>query len=100
VNASEFGSTHKRDAGGDVQSGTTAIVSEITSSSVSVPVASTEKVSPSKEELTPVVSMISSAIPSMVTITKEEQDALAAFVSSPKKYNITKMPEATCDGCQ
>jgi ribonucleoside-diphosphate reductase alpha chain len=117
VNASEFGSTHKRDASADAQATQGAIVSEITSTTVAMPVASSlatssavtsvqsvieTKPATEKSVVSPVTFAQTSqgAIPSMVTITKEEQEALAVFAKSPKKYNITQLPEATCDGCQ
>ncbi len=120
VNASEFGSTHKRDAGADVQSN--AIVSEILSAPMSIPVSAsvtssfvTANVDQVEVKSTPIVSRLATlsqlqmnppvtspinGVPSMVTITREEQEALAVFAKAPKKYNITQLPEATCDACQ
>ncbi|MEN9552285.1 MAG: hypothetical protein RI935_662 [Candidatus Parcubacteria bacterium] len=75
VNASEFGSTHKRDTGSTV--GTSVVSSEVVTSSIPSPVVATAAV------VAPVVE--------------------AKPVSMPQakvKYNITVMPEATCEGCQ
>lgn len=88
VNASEFGSTHKRDAGSDVAS-VGSVISEMVASSVAPsPVAKVE---------TPVVSQVA-PIPSMVTKVAEPQKVVAD--TSKMKYKITVMPEATCEGCQ
>ncbi len=87
VNASEFGSTHKRDAGESVSSSITSEVSvpSLVSMPVSAPVAQVSTVAP-------IMSMVPPMIP------KETVEVLA---QKPKmKYNITVMPEATCDGCQ
>ncbi len=102
VNASEFGSTHKRDAGADIQSG--AVISEITSvsmsSMVATTVASTAVVTPEvtqavKVPVASTMSPIKSMIPNMPST------EVPAMAEAPKmKYKITVMPEATCDGCQ
>jgi ribonucleoside-diphosphate reductase alpha chain len=108
VNASEFGSTHKR--GADVTGGRsdTPIVSEITSSAVSSVIATTVVAAPAStslsskvEEITP-TSSYSASIPSVMTspsmVTSAKQPVTA---EAPKmKYKITVMPEALCDGCQ
>ncbi len=76
VNASEFGSTHKREA----SSGTTAtgVASEVMISSISSPVVS-----------------------AIVTAPIVSVEAKPASTSQAKvKYNITVMPEAACEGCQ
>ena len=97
VSASEFGSTHKRDAGSDVHSG--GIVSGVVTSVVSsVPVAqvmTTLTVAMS----TPVTVPIPSIITNISAISSEKNAPVMAHMSH-KKYNITVMPEATCDGCQ
>ncbi len=107
VNASEFGSTHKRDAGGDVKVG--SVMSGITAASVasSVSVASTPVTisaavnpAPVVAASTPVMSM-TSPIPSMISkVTSETSMATVSAKAPQSKYKITVMPEATCDGCQ
>ena len=106
VNASEFGSTHKRDAGADAQIGN--IVSEVTSSSIVSSVAATSvptMMTPKIEASTPSVSQ-ASPIPSTVSpivsiISEQSVKPTSVMAEAPKmKYKITVMPEATCDGCQ
>jgi hypothetical protein len=93
VNASEFGSTHKRDAGADTQvnavSSGIAVGGAVSAMSAQVESAVVAEVpSPVKSQVSP--------IPSMVT-----PQAAPAMAEAPKmKYKITVMPEATCDGCQ
>ncbi len=107
VNASEFGSTHKRDAGSDVQSSAGAVASGISASSVSVSmpvatavVATPAPVMPVVAKSTPVTA-VTSPIPSMIPSMSPAETQMATVTSAPKKkYNITVMPEATCDGCQ
>ncbi len=97
INASEFGSTHKRGGtpgvdGGIISTVTTGgiISSSITNTAISPVV---EATLPSIVEATPIPSIISHVVESV------EQPARVEAV--PKmKYNITVMPEATCDGCQ
>lgn len=97
VNASEFGSTHKRDAGADT-TGAGAVISEMSSSTVSAMVAAVATTP--VVEVVPTVSKVA-PIPSMVSgMSMQDQEALAAYANSKKKYNITALPEATCDGCQ
>ena len=107
VNASEFGSTHKREVGTQSQAG--VVTSDMIASqmSASVPVAKVEipvVMATTVETSTPSTPSTMSPIPSMVSMTQEDKDALAVFVqrsqSSQKKYNITALPEAMCDGCQ
>jgi ribonucleoside-diphosphate reductase alpha chain len=105
VNASEFGSTHKRSQGEQSQAGvpvpsgvatqappvaSVASVSttSVQTSTVAVPVAST---------ISPIPSIISSSVASQV---QPEPIKVASTANPPKKFNITVMPEATCDGCQ
>lgn len=100
VNASEFGSTHKRgsQAEGSSTASGTQIASPVTSA-VSSPVAQAVVATP--QVITPIVSSVS-PIPSIVspiTAPVIEQPVMAE--QAPKmKYKITVMPEATCDGCQ
>lgn len=100
VNASEFGSTHKREAGGDVTTVIGSIASGITAD-VSAPAMASSvlyvpHMTPAQE---PSVSTVA-PIPSMVALSKEDAEAMAVFAKSKKKYNITALPEAACDGCQ
>ncbi len=103
VNASEFGSTHKRDQGGDVQQ-IGAILSEMTSSTavssisvmgekrsqIEIPVAQSASLTANS---TPIVSIIPNI--------SSQQVQKTTTVDAPKvKYKITVMPEATCEGCQ
>ncbi len=87
VSTAEFGVTHKRDKKEDVVSGITlseTIVTQITETVMPVALAAT--------------------VETAVAEVKEEKkiaDKVAAQTSAPKAaYNITKMPEALCDGCQ
>lgn len=100
VNASEFGSTHKRDAGADstTASAMGTQISSPVASALSSAVAQTA-VTATPEVVAPIASVVS-PIPSMVkNITPAEQPVMAE--QAPKmKYKITVMPEATCDGCQ
>jgi ribonucleoside-diphosphate reductase alpha chain len=107
VNASEFGSTHKRSEGTQSQAG--VVTSEMIASQMSAQVTAEVKkeaefiaptvptaVVPEVPEVSPL-----SPVPSMVSgMTLADQEALAAFAKSKKKYNITALPEASCDGCQ
>jgi ribonucleoside-diphosphate reductase alpha chain len=92
VNASEFGSTHKR---GSENGKDESIVSlgGVSSSSVVGAVASAVTSSVNVSEQTEVAS------PVMVTKSIEQAVRNDAAVSQ-MKYKITVMPEATCDGCQ
>ncbi len=105
VNASEFGSTHKRDAGSDIQSG--AIPSGITASTMSASVSSSLVALSTPSMQAPVVAVSTpvttstTPIPSMIpNIVSKSSVVMATAKVSQKKYNITVMPEATCDGCQ
>lgn len=90
VNASEFGSTHKRGVGEQPTAGVMGSQESINAiaSTVSLQVAEviTETVAKGVEPV--VIAPINTPSP-------------VAIVRAPKiKYNITVMPEATCDGCQ
>ncbi len=85
VNASEFGSTHKRDTGASTNA--TGVVSEIVASGI--PSAVTAKVEDKVQAYTQKQVPIASPVSAVTTPS-------AAKV----KYNITIMPEATCEGCQ
>lgn len=97
VNASEFGSTHKREAGSSQT--TSAVSAEAVPSPVSIAQA-VAVAAPAVEvvaEVTqaPVVSTYVNQSP------VEIKEPVAVPVSvSKQKFNITVMPEATCDGCQ
>jgi ribonucleoside-diphosphate reductase alpha chain len=97
VNASEFGSTHKREAGSSQT--TSAVSAEAVPSPVSIAQA-VAVAAPAVEvvaEVTqaPVVSTYVNQSP------VEMKEPVTVPVSvSKQKFNITVMPEATCDGCQ
>lgn len=76
VNASEFGSTHKREAGSSTNA--TGVASEIVTSSIPSPV-------------------VAAAVAAPVAIAEVQP---APMPQTKVKYNITVMPEATCEGCQ
>ena len=99
VNASEFGSTHKRDAGADAQASAIGFSSGIVASQMAIPDQGTVQVHVEKE----VVSIRSEVvpIPSFVTTVHTKKSEQAVMAQKPQqKYKITVMPEATCDGCQ
>lgn len=83
VNASEFGSTHKRVEGEH----DTSVVSIGEILSATMPIAS------SMVEMAPIVVSSKSLIPSDI-------EAIKVFEQSVNKFNITKIPEAHCDGCE
>jgi ribonucleoside-diphosphate reductase alpha chain len=98
VNASEFGSTHKRDAGADIAT-STASVTSVAQTAVSHMVASTAVTTP-PASIAPTV-LTTSPIPSMVkTVTSLKEQSVMVDAIPKMKYKITVMPEATCDGCQ
>ena len=100
VNASEFGSTHTRDAG--VSSGASVQGSVIVSDVVTSPIANSVMsiVSPTSASSSLLsAGAIPSIIPSMSS--HHMEPVTVAMHEAPKtKYKITVMPEATCDGCQ
>ena len=100
VNASEFGSTHKRDAGADstTASAMGTQMSSPVASALSSAVAETA-ITAAKDIVAPTVSVVA-PIPSIVkNMTPTARPAMVE--QTPKmKYKITVMPEATCDGCQ
>jgi ribonucleoside-diphosphate reductase alpha chain len=93
VNASEFGSTHKREDKGSSGQGGAGVKESVPSSMPSAqPVATYVAPKPVEQPI------VSTFIPTVV-----EQVAVPVTVApamSKPKYNITVMPEATCDGCQ
>ncbi len=90
VNASEFGSTHKRDAGNDASTPGSQKAQAVAASTLT----STMGASAS------IVSTVA-PIPSMVkSIPLAQEKPVMAEAKPAMKYKITVMPEATCDGCQ
>ncbi len=84
VSTAEFGVTHKRDKKDDVLSGVT--ISETIVTQIS-------------ETVMPVV--VTSEKVEVVVAVEEKKEKASAQATSPKAaYNITKLPEATCEGCQ
>ena len=104
VNASEFGSTHKRSD--EATSKANASPSEIIPSSlpasamVGVGLSAVENIVTVAE--TPVMPIISVGAPilSMMNISKEDREAMEVFAKSSTKYNITELPESKCDACE
>ncbi|MEZ0209233.1 MAG: ribonucleoside-diphosphate reductase subunit alpha [Candidatus Paceibacterota bacterium] len=103
VNASEFGSTHKRGTDAGTQ------VSSATESGVPSPVMMETAVAMTPVvEVATVVAPIPSIVPEMSQVSNmvSSVEAVPAFVSmgtptkTATKYNITIMPEAKCDGCE
>ena len=94
VNASEFGSTHKRDAGNDASTPGSQKAQAVAASTL------TSSVTASASAVTPIVSTVA-PIPSMVkSIPLVQEKPVMAEAKPAMKYKITVMPEATCDGCQ
>ncbi len=83
VNASEFGSTHKREAGSSTNA--TGVASEIVSTGIPSPVTAQAQV----VEVAPAVAVEASPVTMMGTPPQAKT-----------KYKITVMPEVTCEGCQ
>lgn len=102
VNASEFGSTHKRDAGASPTA--TPVVSDV---AVASPVMSAVAVAaPVAEVAVPVAQPIPSPVSQVSSMMSQvEMPVMATPLNGdPTKvkgtFNITVMPDATCDGCQ
>ncbi len=98
VNASEFGSTHKR--GGDASPTDKARTQELSGSQTIATPLSTALNATVATSL-PVVAH-SAPVPSMISsVTALSREEVQVTTEAPKmKYKITVMPEATCDGCQ
>lgn len=100
VNAAEFGATHRREAGGDITTVIGSIASGITADIPSPALANavmyTPHMTPAKE---PSASPVNPIV-SPVEMSEIDKEALAVFAKTKKKFNITALPEATCDGCQ
>ena len=100
VNASEFGSTHKRGAGEQSTSG--VVTSESIPSSMMSPESIVAQVVTSPVAIAPPqIVAVAEPIPSnVVTKSSMAYVPLSTLANPQVKYNITKLPEATCDGCQ
>ncbi len=96
VNASEFGSTHKRGEDIVVEGG---IISGVTTAGIISSVAVSAAVNVSTEVPAPVVSTVA-PIPSIVKNSASFVEQSTRVEVSKMNYKITVMPEATCDGCQ
>jgi ribonucleoside-diphosphate reductase alpha chain len=97
INASEFGSTHKRGGSPGVEGG---IISGVTTGGVISSVVTNTAVTSTIESITPIISRVA-PIPSIVpNATEVSEQPVRVEAVSPVKYKITVMPEATCDGCQ
>jgi ribonucleoside-diphosphate reductase alpha chain len=102
VNASEFGSTHKRGTDAGTQ------VSSVSSDSVPSPVVMEPAVAMAAAIETAMSTPILSIVPEMSQVSNvvpaaEHVPAFASMgtpVQTKTKYNITALPEATCEGCQ
>jgi ribonucleoside-diphosphate reductase alpha chain len=92
VNASEFGSTHKRETG---SSQTTTISNNAQEAAQSIP---------SPISVTPAMATVPT--PTYEKVAEKVADLQPVIVEATpvqvvkKKYNITVMPEATCEACQ
>jgi ribonucleoside-diphosphate reductase alpha chain len=95
VNAAEYGSTHKRSEG----AATTPSAPQVSQSSIVSPV----NISPhvSAHNVSIVAQMQVPAVSPLATVAQSPFTApLVAPLGVKKKYNITVLPEATCEGCQ
>jgi ribonucleoside-diphosphate reductase alpha chain len=93
VNASEFGSTHKREAGSSTNAN--GVVSEIIPTSMHVATAEAKVA----VAMTVAHEVLAQPIPSMMSA-MPQMEASPLASQTKAKYNITIMPEATCEGCQ
>jgi ribonucleoside-diphosphate reductase alpha chain len=104
VNASEFGSTHKREAGeGSGQAISNALAGGV-ASGISMPSGVVaQAVAPAVPSSVVIPSPVSASVTASVLETVPAPQ-MSQVPSAPQmttsKYNITVMPEATCDGCQ
>lgn len=95
VNTAEFGSTHKRGAGESAPaSAIGSVVSPVAMAETSV-LAQAVDVAPVRTQSVASDVIIPSTVPM-----HEVQEAVTVLAQPAKKYNITVMPEAVCDGCQ
>lgn len=101
VNASEFGSTHKRgaEAGSGISSNATLAAAASVSSSIAAPIVASASVTP--QVIEKVVEKVANT-----QAAQESSQPISAPLSKNtsaqpvKRYNITVMPEATCEACQ
>lgn len=111
VNASEFGSTHTRSEGTQSQAGvvTSTVIPSSVAMTAEMASAATASRAPTSEMTTETsntsatqqaVVSVNAPIPSMMQLTDADKEALAVFAQSSKRYNITLLPEAHCDGCE
>lgn len=101
VNTSEFGSTHKRETGGEAQS--SPIVSGVKTAGVVSPIpvaAAPSAVVTSEGETSLATIATASPIVQAVAQTESSLKSVSKLSIPTIKYKITVMPEATCDGCQ
>lgn len=104
VNASEFGATHKREDKGSSGQGGQGVAESIPSAmSVGAPAAQAIIATPIAHAISVQVAekpveqaIVSTFVPSSM----QEQTVPHGMSNVSQKYNITVMPEATCDGCQ
>ncbi|MFA5132042.1 MAG: ribonucleoside-diphosphate reductase subunit alpha [Candidatus Paceibacterota bacterium] len=99
VNASEFGSTHTRGAGEQSQAGV-VIAGQPVVSSVSVGMPSEAMITTPEVVAVIAEPQVSVMSPIASIVTPAVQSEMAMMPKTNTKYNITVMPEATCDGCQ
>lgn len=93
VNASEFGSTHTRSTEGSTTVSSSPVESSVPSPvTMQMPVAEAEV--EKNTELQPVLSTMSSIVSTISSL------ETVPATSPKRKYTITALPEATCDGCQ
>jgi ribonucleoside-diphosphate reductase alpha chain len=104
VNAAEFGSTHKRQEGGQSQVGIPQASSSVSQASMPLvtPATVATVASPSTSMMIPPsVAVSTNPLPHMVTTLIPSMMVTPQAISqTKKKYNITVLPEATCEGCQ
>lgn len=97
VNASEFGATHKREAGSSQTTSTMNAESVPSPVQIAQPVAVAAVIPEVVAEVSQ--APVASTYVSQVSPVEMEQP-VAVMSQSQQKFNITVMPEALCDGCQ
>jgi ribonucleoside-diphosphate reductase alpha chain len=100
VNSSEFGSTHKRDAG---VSSSPVVSTESMPSPVVMETAVASAVAVAQAVVSPMSPVVSEMSASPATSSVESVPSYSVMGEAPAvkpKYNITVLPEAHCDGCQ
>ena len=105
VNTAEFGVTHKRGdkAGDQVSLGATAVSTGASSGdnaifTAPIPVAESKPTSFAHVITEPVLSNMVVNVPT--TVNAAPTVSTPPIAANKPVYNITKMPESTCDGCQ